>query len=113
MTWKEYTDCCYKTLSVVNNDNELHCAIGLSTEANEILDAYKKDRFYGREIDKKNIKEEVGDMLWYIAILLKEIDYHIEDAMVDNVMKLEKRYPDGFKDVLVRNQEQELSHIGE
>lgn len=111
MTFQTYTKCCLKTLSCENPDVELHCAIGLATESGEILDAYKKSRFYGRELNKQNVKEEIGDVLWYLSILMDSVNYTLEDAMSDNINKLSKRYPSGFMDVLVRDKEKELNHI--
>ena len=43
----------------------LHAAIGCVTESGELLDALKKQIFYGRELDVVNVKEEAGDILWY------------------------------------------------
>lgn len=115
MEFNEYVKLCKRTLSMngeLANDVELHSAIGLSTEANELLDAYKKARFYGRELNTQNIKEEIGDILWYLAILCDKLDYSFDKAMIDNIAKLEKRYTGNlFEDIIDRNQEQELSHI--
>jgi NTP pyrophosphatase (non-canonical NTP hydrolase) len=94
------------------NERILHGVIGLSTESGELLDAVKKSLFYGRDLDKQNLREEIGDILWYTALLMDALDYSFEQAMADNIAKLAKRYPDGFKDVLVRDQNDELSHIG-
>jgi len=40
--------------------------------------------------------EEVGDILWYCAIILKYTGHTFGDAMERNIAKLEKRYPDKF-----------------
>ncbi|MGB1226459.1 MAG: nucleoside triphosphate pyrophosphohydrolase family protein [Poseidonibacter sp.] len=106
-----YAKSCRRTLSEEDDDVLGHMVIGISTEAGELLDAYKKHKFYKRDLDTKNIKEEIGDCLWYLAILADELDYTLEDAMTDNLLKLQKRYPEKFKDVLVRNQDEELNHI--
>jgi NTP pyrophosphatase (non-canonical NTP hydrolase) len=45
-----------------------HAGFGFMTEVGEILDTYKRHRFYKVELDKKNLIEEVGDVLWYIAL---------------------------------------------
>jgi len=112
MTDSKYLEKCKRTMNTkISDDIGLHCAIGLSTETNEILDAYKKARFYGRGLDKQNIKEEIGDVMWYLIQLCEQVDYSLEQAKIDNIKKLEKRYPNKFEDVLVRNQEQELNHI--
>ena len=98
-------------LSPVNNDDTLHCIMGLSTESNELLDTMKKTMFYGRKLDMVNIKEEIGDIEYYLSILYDTIEYNREDARRDNIEKLRKRYPDKFQDVVNRNQDIELNHI--
>ena len=112
MTNMDYLEGCRRTWSPVNNDDVLHCIMGLSTESNELLDNLKKHMFYGRELDMQNIKEELGDIEFYLSILYDTIGYSQSEARRDNQMKLKKRYPDKFKDVVVRDVDTELSHIG-
>ena len=88
-------------------------AYGLVTESAEILDALKKHKFYKRELNTQNIKEEIGDIMWYMYQMLELLDYSPEDCRRDNIWKLQKRYPNKFEDVINRNVENELSHIGE
>ena len=49
--------------------------------------------------------------MWYLVQLCEQVDYSLDEAKVDNIKKLKKRYPDKFEDVVVRNQKHELSHI--
>lgn len=74
----------------------LHAAIGLSTESGELLDALKKRIFYGKDLDLVNIKEELGDLLWYLLIALDAIDCSMVDCMKTNIAKLKERYPNKF-----------------
>lgn len=74
----------------------LHSAMGLSTEAGELLDAVKKHVYYGKELDKVNLFEEVGDLFWYLAILADELGFSFEDAMKKNNEKLAARYGQKF-----------------
>jgi NTP pyrophosphatase (non-canonical NTP hydrolase) len=74
----------------------LHGAIGLSTEAGELLDQIKKHVFYGRELDIVNIIEELGDGLWYIGLILNQLDVSFEEVMKRNIEKLRTRYPEKF-----------------
>lgn len=76
----------------------LHAAVGIAGEAGEVLDAVKKTWIYGKELDRENILEESGDLLFYITALLTENGFTLEDAMEYNIKKLEKRYPDGYTD---------------
>jgi len=74
----------------------LHAGIGLSTESGEFLDALKKHIFYGKELDKVNLAEEMGDMFWYMAIVADELGFEFEEVMERNITKLKARYGDKF-----------------
>lgn len=45
-----------------------HSGCGLFTEVGEIIDTYKRHWFYKKDLDIKNLREEIGDVLWYVAI---------------------------------------------
>ncbi len=74
----------------------LHAGIGLATESGEVLDQIKKHVYYGKELDKVNLIEEAGDVLWYVATLLEYVGSTFEEAMDKNIQKLETRFPEGF-----------------
>ncbi len=76
----------------------LHAGIGLSTEAGEFLDALKKHIFYGKELDRVNLAEEVGDLFWYIAIIADELGFEFESVMDKNIQKLKARYGEKFSE---------------
>ena len=44
-------------------DDLMHAALGLSGEAGEFADAIKKHLVYGRELDRENAIEELGETL--------------------------------------------------
>lgn len=79
-----------------NGINLLHAAMGLATESGEVVDAIKKHLFYGKPIDRVNLIEEAGDVLWYLALLLDTIGVPFEEAMDVNIAKLRERFPDKF-----------------
>ncbi len=74
----------------------LHSAMGLSTEANEFLDMLKKHIYYGKPLDLVNVKEEIGDTLWYCAIAIDVLQTTMEEVMTVNIEKLKARYPEKF-----------------
>ena len=74
----------------------LHAIMGMVTEAGEAADMLKKHIFYGKEYDQINLIEEVGDMLWYIAIALDEMNITFEEVMERNIAKLKARYGDAW-----------------
>ena len=88
----------------------LHAAIGIAGEAGELLGGIKKHIFYSKPLDKDNIVEECGDLLYYISEILTSIDMTLDDCMILNLSKLRKRYPNGFTD---HHAQQRLDKIGE
>lgn len=74
----------------------LHAGMGLTTEAGEFMDAIKRHTMYGSELDKTNLCEELGDLMWYIALACDTLGISIEDIMRLNVSKLQARYPNKF-----------------
>jgi len=74
----------------------MHGAIGLTTEAGEFIDALKKHVFYGKELDRVNLAEEMGDLFWYLAIIADELKIDFESVMKTNIEKLKARYGEKF-----------------
>ncbi len=105
-TESDYSDV---TKNLQGNERLLHAGIGLATESGEFLDALKKSLFYGSELDRTNLKEELGDLLWYIAIAMDELGTDFEKEMNRNIEKLSARYPEKFtkKDAMIRDLENE------
>lgn len=85
--------------------NLLHAAMGIGTEAGEILDAFKRKLFYGKPLDVVNVKEEIGDIMWYVAILLRELDLDFEEILQLNIDKLRARFPDKFTEEKALNRD--------
>lgn len=83
---------------VSENIDLLHAAIGMATESGEFIDAVKKHVFYGKPLDVENLREELGDQMWYIALACKYLDVSIEEIQEQNISKLKKRYPDSFSE---------------
>lgn len=78
------------------NMSILHGLVGLSTEVGEIAEEMHAALAEGRELNMGNIVEETGDLMWYLALILRECGVSFEDAAKKNIEKLSKRYPDGF-----------------
>jgi NTP pyrophosphatase (non-canonical NTP hydrolase) len=81
----------------------LHAAMGIATESGEFMDPLKKALFYSTEIDEVNLREEIGDLLWYIGIACDALDTTVEIEMARVLNKLLVRYPDKFEDFLATN----------
>ena len=76
--------------------NIIHAHFGMSTETGEIGDAIKTHFIYGQDLDRSNIVEECGDLMWYIALMLTACGYSMEECMRSNIYKLKLRYPEKF-----------------
>lgn len=69
MKLSEYQIAAKRTCpSLGSKDKDLlHMKMGIVTELAELVDAYKKNLAYGKELDLVNIGEEIADVFWYIA----------------------------------------------
>src|SRR5690348_15621074 len=77
MKWREYLIRSEETMSTefhcgMKEERLLHAVIGILTEIDELLDNYMGDK-----MDSINVGEEITDILWYVAIIGREmnIDY--------------------------------------
>ena len=75
--------------------NVMHAAVGLAGEGGECLDAAKKYWAYNKPLDEANVKEELGDALFYIEAMCQILGCTLEDCMKGNMEKLAKRYATG------------------
>lgn len=87
----------------------IHGALGLYSEAGEIMEEVINAAMEGREVDLTNLEEEGGDVLWYVALILRSIKSSFVKAAKKNIAKLFKRYPEKFssENALERNLEGE------
>lgn len=97
MTGNEYQRLALRTASGIEQyDLTLNGVMGLNGEAGECIDIVKKHLFQGHPLDTDKLVDELGDVLWYVAITADGIGVPLEDIMQHNIDKLRKRYPDGF-----------------
>jgi NTP pyrophosphatase (non-canonical NTP hydrolase) len=82
-------------LSLRQATDYIHGALGLATEAGEMLEALR-DAIAGKGVDPVNVKEESGDAKWYLAILSMTFGYGWRDDEAVNIAKLRARFPERF-----------------
>lgn len=83
----------------VFNENEvhiIHAALGLISEAGEIIEEVIKAYIEKRPVDFVNLGEEGGDSMWYLAELFNAIETDFHKQGEKNISKLRKRFPDKF-----------------
>ena len=102
MAIETYIEDCKRSESTVFQTDAkverlLHSSLGIHTEGAEFADALKKFVFYGKkELDEVNMKEELGDLLWYVAIACDALGTSFDELMETNINKLKARYPEKF-----------------
>jgi NTP pyrophosphatase (non-canonical NTP hydrolase) len=111
MNNQEYIKLATRTESTLNPDRILHAALGLATEAGELLDAKKREMFYNKPLDWHNLIEEAGDIFWYLAILCDAMNVSFEEVQRRNIDKLRARYPEKFDTSLAINRNLEKERL--
>lgn len=91
--------------SKLKKDHLMNYTLGLSGEAGEVADIVKKHLFHGHPLDEKALKDELGDVLWYLANLASSAGINLQDIADHNIQKLYARYPDGFSEERSINRE--------
>lgn len=82
----------------------IHAIMGLCTEVGELQDQVKKHLFYGKELDLVNLREEAGDLFWYLAIFADALgEANFTNMLQKNIAKLRARYPEKFTEDKANN----------
>lgn len=89
---KPYTS---EPVTVDVNPRIFHSIIGVLTESTELAEALEKIIVTG-SADNVNILEEFGDIGWYEAIGVDELNGDLEKILTANIDKLRLRYPEKF-----------------
>lgn len=75
--------------------------LGLAGEAGEVVDAVKKQLYHPHkkiphDVFVSQVREELGDVLWYVAWMCDRLGIELEAVAATNIEKLASRYPNGF-----------------
>lgn len=106
MTFDEYRAAAYRTANhALTADQQIDNAVfGMIGEIGEIIDTLKKYRYQGHDFGLDHVTNELGDLLWYVALLATSLGISLDDAAQENIAKLKVRYPgDGFDAERSRN----------
>lgn len=99
MTLDAYQQAALRTLnpSLDERDRLLDASAGLAEEAAELLGLVRKKVFQDREPGADRLREELGDVLWCLAVASYTLGFSLSEIAEANQAKLAKRHPDGFK----------------
>lgn len=71
-------------------------ALGLAGEAGEVADLIKKEIGHRHGEDREKVRDELSDVLWYLAEIADCYGFQLSHIAQHNITKLVERYPDGF-----------------
>jgi NTP pyrophosphatase (non-canonical NTP hydrolase) len=74
----------------------MDAAAGLAEESGEVLSLVRKHVYQGRELDRSELVEELGDALWCLAAVASDAGVTLGEVATANLGKLRQRHPDGF-----------------
>ena len=97
MVLKKYQEVCKATAKKFDTSKEeiLTWGLGITGEAGDVASCIKKTFTHDND-QKQGIRENVGDTLWYIAMICNFFNWDMEKILEENIEKLKKRYPTGF-----------------
>ena len=90
MSLGQYQSAAAKTAMYKHNHKILYPALGLAGEAGEVANKVKK-MLRDDNLDKNAIASEIGDVLWYAAMLSKDLNIELHDIAMKNLEKLYDR----------------------
>ena len=99
MDLNEYQRSALRTVNTALTTDErlMDAAAGLAEEAGEVLGLVRKRVYQQRETPREKLVEELGDVLWCLAMTAESLGVTLEQVATANVAKLQRRHPDGFR----------------
>tara|TARA_Y100000589_G_scaffold259482_1_gene249025 strand:- start:2678 stop:3007 length:330 start_codon:yes stop_codon:yes gene_type:complete len=100
MEFDTYQIIARKTAIYPNlGSNYIYPTLGLVGESGEVAEKIKKvirdKEGVFDDFEKKALKKELGDVLWYIANLCTEFNFSLDDIAESNLVKLKSRASKG------------------
>jgi NTP pyrophosphatase (non-canonical NTP hydrolase) len=99
-TFDDYQQQAKKTAVYPDKYGKSYAMLGLVNEAGEVAGKYKKylrgdyDAMHVRDW-KTMMRDELGDVLWYLAAVASEFDLSLDDIAQANLDKLQSRHERG------------------
>lgn len=99
MGFDDYQNAARRTAVYARRDRVVYPALGLASEAGEVAGKIKKVlRDADGDFDRAPldaIKDELGDVLWYVAVLAADLGLSLDDIAAANLAKLGARMERG------------------
>lgn len=97
MDLKEYQELCKATAKKFDSPEKeiMTWGLGITGEAGDVAGCIKKTFAHDND-QKEGIKENIGDTLWYAAMICNFFGWNFQEVLDSNINKLKSRYPQGF-----------------
>jgi len=92
LKWQDVYD------SIIDVGGVFNACLGLSGEVGELNDMIKKWIFHGHDLDYSDVEKEIGDVMWYVAMMCESFGFNLAEIAQKNINKLIERYPEGFSE---------------
>jgi len=102
---KEYQELCKKTSQKFDDKEKeiLTWGLGITGEAGDVASCIKKT-FSHKNDQTAGIRENLGDTMWYMAMICNYFGWDFDEVLGENIAKLAKRYPEGFTEKSAKRQ---------
>ena len=99
MSLDEFQRAALRTTNPALTPDErlLDAAARLAEEAGEVLGLVRKRVFQQRDAGTERFVEELGDVLWCLAVTADTLGVSLGDVAAANRRKLDQRHPNGFQ----------------
>lgn len=89
MNWEKYKSLAARTmLDRGKEHNFLHMNAGIGTELFELMDIFKRNYAYDKDVDLIHVSEEIGDTFWYEANrerLFPELTFDVKEYQFNSI----------------------------
>lgn len=94
---KEYQAICKETAKKFDIPEKeiLTWGLGIAGEAGDVASCIKKTFAHDND-QRAGIRENIGDSMWYMAMICNFFEWDMQEVLNENIQKLRKRYPNGF-----------------
>lgn len=94
----EYQEAAARTINPSLGDRErlMDAAAGMAEESGEVLALVRKHLYQNKPLDLDRLTNELGDVLWCLAIAARTTGLSLDAIAAANLEKLRQRYPTGF-----------------
>lgn len=100
MDLNDYQSLALRTAAnkTVEDDDKrlLLWTVAWAGEVGEFCNMLKKKVGHGHDFTEEQLGDEIGDVLWYLAVIADELGLSLDQIAEQNIEKLKRRYPEGF-----------------